>query len=358
MSYSPEEAQGYIESILQSMVDNNFSDAFLHQSELPRIRNQGTLMPLEMSPCSNAIFQQLAILANIEHWNPNETYDRGITNQQGHRFRLSLFHQLGGPAAVVRKLNTHIPNLEELRLPFEMLHSWVDRSAGLILIAGPPGSGKSTTCASMLDWLNDASKKHIVCIEDPAEFLHANRSCLFTHREVGHDTPSFAKGMEQALRQSPDIIFLGEIRDTDTARATLHAAETGHLVIATLHGSSTTEGLERFIQIFNESERDSVRLILSGSLVGILFQKLLAGTDGQHIPATEYFENQGLIRRLIRENRINELRDFIQDKTQDHQSSFLQNLVDLAKNGWITEETARQNLSNPQDFQRAMKGIR
>lgn len=347
----------WIEILLRQMVDQGYSDCFLHEGAAPRMRFQGQLIPLETDPCPREVFSELANRTGVS-LNAGQTYDKSLISAEGYRFRLNLFSHLNGAGAVIRQLNSHVPDLGSLGLPAEMLQKWVNRSAGLILIAGPPGSGKSTTTASMLNWVDRNKQKHIICIEDPIEYIHSEENCLFTHREVGHDVTSFAEGMEQALRQSPDIIFLGEIRDLDTAFATLHAAETGHLVLATVHGSSSTEALERFVQIFPDNQRGAVRLILSNSLVGILFQKLIINTSGAHIPALEYFETQGLIATLIREGRNDALRDQLQSRDQEHQCSFVQHLVTLTRNGEIDEDIAQLQLTNPQDFQRAMKGIR
>jgi pilus retraction protein PilT len=344
-----------IDAYCDAMQQCGASDLFLHEGYVPQVRLHGAIVPLESPPLSVEEMGRLWEVCAAEEGAMDK--DVTYTTPDGTRFRVNLFRNLSRRGAVFRIVQTRIPGLESLGLPHDALREWVSHKAGLILISGPTGSGKSTTLASLLDWVNQNQAKHIVSIEDPIEFVFSPQQAIFSQREVGLDVPSYTFGLKQSLRQSPDIIMLGEIRDRDTAITALQAAETGHMVLSTLHGATGPDTVDRFIRLFPEAERESNRMILSVVLRGILCQRLLRDEDNRMICATEHFENQGLSRKMIAENRIPELADYLLRGDGNAVCSFVQSLVRLCKAGVISADTARQQLPNPQDFNRAMSGI-
>lgn len=232
----------------------------------------------------------------------------------------------------------------------------MQRRYGLILVTGPTGSGKSTTVASCLDWINHNLARHIVTLEDPIEFMFKNDKSLFSQREIRHDSPDFSTGLRSALRQSPDILFLGEIRDTETALTALHAAETGHLVISTLHSSSVVETLDRFSHLL-KAETSGALNLLASQLVGIISQQLLPRLGGGLFPALEYMQNEAATRRWILENRLADLQDHLLKSNEATNCSLLEYLVASVKQGYLDADVARSSCSRPQDFDRSMRGI-
>ena len=246
-------------------IEHGASDIFLRSDRVPQLRIRGELMFGAETPLAggelDAFWKQCGAPDGALD------FDGSYVDTRGQRFRVNLFRSLLHRGAVLRPIKTSISNLEDLGLPAELLISWVDRPSGLVLVTGPTGSGKSTTLASCLNWLNHHVSRHIVTIEDPIEYLFEPVHCLFTQREVGIDTPTFEEGLRRSLRQSPDVILLGEIRDAVSAITALQAAETGHLVLATLHSSNVLDSLERLARLFEPRERASVMQVLSQQLV-------------------------------------------------------------------------------------------
>ncbi len=344
-----------IASLCAAMIDHAASDLFVRQGEIPKVRQHGEILTWGESAISLEDLSAFRTLCNV----PLESRDAdaSYTHANGARFRVSFFRQLGLSSAIVRRVATTVPPLETLGLPHELLKEWMSRKSGLILITGPTNTGKSTTIAAGLEWVNQNFTKHILSIEDPIEFLFVGHHCIFTQREVGVDTDSFARGLKQALRQSPDIIMVGEIRDRETAQIALQAAETGHLVIATLHSGTCTESLERLVRLFPSDEREGISMILSSQLIGIQCQRLLPALDGGMVAAVEHLHNQGLSRRYILENRWKELIDFLHKSDSPKNCSILNWLIQLCRKNLISEEAALSIVQNPQDLQRALKGI-
>ncbi|MES2307744.1 MAG: PilT/PilU family type 4a pilus ATPase [Verrucomicrobiota bacterium] len=348
-------SESLIAALCAAMIDHDASDLFVTEGGIPKVRRHGEILTWGEAPLTLddlTVFRHLCKIS-LEARDADSSY----THPNGSRFRVSFFQHLGKSAATVRRVATTVPSIETLGLPHELLKEWVSRKAGLILITGPTNTGKSTTIASLMEWVNQNFSKHILTIEDPIEFLFVGQHSLFTQREVGLDTESFARGLKQALRQSPDIIMVGEIRDRETAQIALQAAETGHLVIATLHSGTCPESLERLIRLFPADERDGISMILSSQLIGIQCQRLLPTIDGNMIATVEHLHNQGLSRRYILESRWKELTDFIQKSDSPKNCSMLNWLIRLCKQGKITEESALAIIQNPQDLQRALKGI-
>jgi pilus retraction protein PilT len=331
------------------------TDVFMMEGEAPRLRRDGDFMLLHPAPVPHSAMEELWSACGV---NPATHREADISWQiaEGIRLRVNLYQSLGRLAAVMRPIRRVIPSLGELGMPEELLQSWVNRRYGLVLVSGPTGSGKSSTVASCLDWLNHQSGRHIITLEDPIEYLFENDLALFSQREIHRDSESFATGLRTALRQSPDVIFLGEIRDSESAMTALHAAETGHLVISTLHSSSVAETIDRFSNLL-KSEFNIGLSLLANQLVGIICQQLLPRPDGGLFPALEYFQNEAVTRRWILEGRTAELQDHLQKNRGGLNCSLLNHLVAATQQGIINADVARSACARPQDFDRAMRGI-
>jgi twitching motility protein PilT len=344
---------------LTQLIRNAFTDAatdvFIVEGEAPRIRRDGEVVVLHPGPVPRASMEEFWQSCGID---PASHPEADISWQLPHggRLRVNLYHTLGRLAAALRPIRAHIPSLAELGLPAALLESWLQRRYGLILVTGPTGSGKSTTVASCLDWINRHLARHIVTLEDPIEYLFENDLSLFSQREIRQDSASFATGLRAALRQSPDVLFLGEIRDAETAVTALHAAETGHLVISTLHSSSVVDTLERFSHLLNAETSGALNLLAS-QLVGVISQQLLPRLGGGLFPALEYLQNEAATRRWILDNKLTELQDHLRKSNGATNCSLLDYLVASARQGFVELEIARSACPRPQDFDRAMRGI-
>ncbi|PTY06767.1 type IV pili twitching motility protein PilT [Verrucomicrobia bacterium LW23] len=331
------------------------SDLFLLEGAIPQIRLNGELRIVGENPVDSADMTRFWV-----HCGGAERaydFDTSYVASDQSRFRVNLFRSMGRRGAVLRHIRTEIPGIETLGVPVPLLTSWVGRRAGLVLVTGPTGSGKSTTLAAAIEWLNQRASRHVVTIEDPIEYLFTPRGCLFTQREVGNDTDTFAEGLRRALRQSPDIIFVGEIRDSITATTALQAAETGHLVLATLHSVDVIETIERLLRLFPTTERDGAVHVLARQLVGVLSQRLLPSMQGGQMLACEHVENEAATRKWILEGRIREIADFMQRSDNPRNRDMLHSIVDLVRRGVISEDTGLKAAGSQQNFSRALRGI-
>jgi pilus retraction protein PilT len=346
-------------SALNQLIRDAFADAatdvFLVEDEPPRIRKDGDVVVLHPGPIPRIAMEEFWKSCGVD---PAANLEADVSWRVpgGGRLRVNVYHSLGRLAAVLRPIRNDIPPLAELGLPGPLLESWMQRRYGLILITGPTGSGKSTTVAACLDWINRNLARHIVTLEDPIEFLFTNDRSLFSQREIRQDSHSFSAGLRSALRQSPDVLFLGEIRDAETAVTALHAAETGHLVISTLHSSSVVETLDRFSHLL-KAETDGALNLLASQLVGIVSQQLLPRLGGGLFPALEYMQNEAATRRWILENRLADLQDHLLKSNETSNCSLLEYLVASVQQGYLDPEIARGACARPQDFDRAMRGI-
>jgi twitching motility protein PilT len=265
------------------------------------------------------------------------------------RFRVNAFHQAHGPAAVFRVIPDKIPTLDELDLP-PVFKQLLELPNGLILVTGPTGSGKSTTLAAMVQYINSTSTSHIITIEDPIEFTHLSDKSLINQREVHRDTHDFAIALRSALREDPDVILLGEMRDLETIRLALTAAETGHLVMATLHTSSAPRAVSRIIDVFPTGEKNIIRNMLSESFAAVICQTLVKKIGGGRVPAFEIMLGTPAIRNLIREDKVAQMYTAIQTAGNIGMSTLDQYLQVLVSKGEISEETAREMATNKSTF--------
>ncbi|MEO8476159.1 MAG: PilT/PilU family type 4a pilus ATPase [Actinomycetota bacterium] len=271
------------------------------------------------------------------------------------RFRVNVFKQRGSTSMVLRKLRFGGPSFEEIGLP-DSLRTIADEHRGLILVTGPTGSGKTTTLAAMIDYINKTKPVHIVTIEDPIEVLHRDEMASINQREVGNDTMDFHAALRAALRQDPDVILIGEMRDTETVRAAIAAAETGHLVMSTLHTMDATETVNRVIDFFPPHQQKQVRLALAGTLRGIICQRLVPTVDGGRTPGLEILINNGRVAERISDpDKTHELKDVIADGGFYGMVTFDQWMLKLLKEGTITVDAAFKAVSNRHDFELAMQ---
>jgi twitching motility protein PilT len=345
----------FIDSLCCVAGRHGASDVFLHSAQPPQFRINGELLTIGSALVHSEELESLwtqcgATLDVLD-------YDGSYIASDGNRFRVNLFRTLFRRGAVLRPIKTAVPALDSLGAPTELLVSWVTRPSGLVLVTGPTGAGKSTTIAACIEWLNQNYARHIVTIEDPIEYLFTPAKCLFTQREVGSDTASFAEGLRRSLRQSPDVILLGEIRDSASAITALQAAETGHLVLATLHSSNVLDSLERLSRLFDIAEREGVFQLLSQQLVGILCQKLIPAQSEGRALAVEHFENQAVTRKWIAEGKFHELADFLAKGDNPTNVTFLQSLAAMIQAGRITEAVGLQTAANPRELQRRLRGV-
>ena len=265
------------------------------------------------------------------------------------RFRVNGFRQRGATSFAFRVIPSEIPNFTTLGLPPGVTRLAEERR-GLVLVTGATGSGKTTSLASMLDHINRTRRQHIVTIEDPIEILHPDRGCIVNQREVGLDTASFEQALRRVLRQDPDVILIGELRDTETAHTALQAAESGHLVFSTLHTIDAAETIGRMIEFFPPAKQQQIRSILAGTLRGVISQRLLPRADGGRVPSVEVMVTNARIQDLIRENRPDEITDAIAAGEFFQMQTFAQSLIELVLGGEVDREVAANAATNRHDF--------
>ncbi len=336
-------------------LENKAEDIFLQVGSPPSIRVSGEVLELEADPIQLDEMSALAKLCghNLESGDADLSWE----SPEGMRYRVNFYSSMGRRCAVLRLLKQVTQTISELGLPEERMHNWFNRRSGLVLVTGATGSGKSTSLASCLNWVIQNSNKHIVTIEDPVEYILGTGKSIVSQREVGCDTTSFDAGLRSALRQSPDVILVGEIRDKETAKAALHACETGHLVVSTLHSSNVAETFNRMLLLFPEGDRASARSVLSKQLIGILSQKLVPSTNGGMQLLLEHLESVGVVRKWIQEGEMHQISDFIKESENNGNLSYLSSVFEAYKANLISEETAKSSCTDPNDFNRIKLGL-
>jgi twitching motility protein PilU len=328
---------------LSAMNKYQASDLYLTVGFPPTLRGENDLVKLsDKSLTAEDIHEILNSMLTTRQKRDYETQmelnsalDMGA---QG-RFRINVLRQRQNPALVIRRIVSKIPSFDELRLP-SILEALAAESRGLILVTGMTGSGKSTTLAAMIDHRNQNSSGHIITIEDPIEYFHEHKGCVVTQREIGVDTESYGSAMKNALRQRPDVILVGEIRDRSVMESALSIAETGHLCLATIHSNNSYQAIERIVNLFPEDNHNQIRLNLSMNLKGIVSQRLLPSLKGGMVPAIEILINQGFIRELILRGEIGKIHEVMEQNNSIGMISFDQSLINLYTSGHISEETA------------------
>jgi twitching motility protein PilT len=341
-----------IDALLERMVALNASDLHVTVGSPPVVRVHGTLQPLEgTEPLSGEETHQLLyrILSTEQqkHLEVERQIDMAHSIPGLARFRVNVYFQRETLGAAFRLIPADIKTLEELGIP-ATLHALTDRPRGLVLVTGPTGSGKSTTLAALIDEINRKRHEHILTIEDPVEFVHRHKKCIVNQREIGPDTPSFGAALRAALRQDPDVILLGEMRDLETIGTAITAAETGHLVFATLHTQSAPSTVDRIIDAFPGTQQEQIRVQLAATLEGIVTQALLPTADGHgRVAALEILYPDDAVRNLIRQGKVEQIYSVMQTGTGKGMQTMEQALADLTLRQIITFETALSRSSRP-----------
>lgn len=349
-----------IREYLKKLIDNGGSDLHVKANSAIRARINGSIVPFSGSIFSydDAIILAKEILrTRFAELVEKKDVDLVYQFDERNRFRVNIFFQTEGPSFVFRAIPMKVPTIEEMKYP-ETIKRFTQESRGLILVTGATGSGKSTTLAAMINEINNTQKKHIITIEDPIEFVHKDRECIVNQRSVGQDTLSFDRALRAALREDPDIILVGEMRDKETVELALHAADTGHLVFSTLHTIDAKETINRIIAIFPNEEQNRVRLFLSSVLKGVVSQRLIPTVDDKRVAAMEILVKTPTIEKLILENRDYEIKDAI-EKGRDYygSQSFDQHILDIYDQGIITKEKAKDYATSSSDLELKMSGL-
>ncbi|MDP9120491.1 MAG: type IV pilus twitching motility protein PilT [Acidobacteriota bacterium] len=345
-----------LNQLLKAMVEQGGSDLHVTTNSPPQVRVDGVLKPMNIPPLTPSETKQLAysILTDNQKHRLEETLELDLSfGLKGlARFRANIFHQRGAIAAAFRQIPFEIRGFRELGLPV-IVERLCEKPRGLILVTGPTGSGKSTTLAAMIDKINRERAEHIVTIEDPVEYLHSHKKCIINQRELHADTHSFANALRSALRQDPDVVLIGEMRDLETVEAALRIAETGHLTFGTLHTNSAAQTINRIVDVFPAHQQGQIRVQLSFVLEGIVCQSLLPKAGGRgRTMAMEVLVPSSAIRNLIREDKVHQIYGMMQAGQAKHgMQTFNQSLAALYFKRMITLETALARSSYPDELQ-------
>jgi len=344
-----------VNELLALAVERKASDLHLNPGRPPVLRIDGDLVSISETPLDEPTTEALCrAITDERHWREVEergTTDFGLAHASGNRFRVSVLRQRGRYAAVLRQIPSRLLSFDEIGLPpacVELLR----RPRGLILVTGPTGSGKTTTLAAMVDWINSNQDRHIVTIEDPIEYYHAHKQGLVTQREVGADVSDFPEAIRRALRQDPDVILLGEMRDLETISAAITAAETGHLVFGTLHTTGSARTVDRMIDAFPAHQQEQIRAQLSVSILAVISQVLLAKKGGKgRVAAFEVMLMNPAIGNLIRKNETHKIQSTIQTSRRMGMSTLDDHLLELIKKGAVERADALDAAQEPKDLE-------
>jgi twitching motility protein PilT len=340
--------------LLAFVVKNKASDLHLSSGLPPMIRVHGDVRRINVPPMEHT--EVHAMIYDIMNDGQRKSYEENLECDFSFavpnlaRFRVNAFVQQRGAAAVMRTIPSKILSLDDLKAP-KIFAEIADQPRGLVLVTGPTGSGKSTTLAAMINHINESEYGHVLTIEDPIEFVHESKKCLINQREVGPHTLSFANALRSALREDPDVILVGEMRDLETIRLALTGAETGHLVFGTLHTSSAAKTIDRIVDVFPAAEKEMVRAMLSESIRAVISQTLLKNKDGSgRVAAHEIMIGTPAIRNLIRENKIAQMYSAIQTGRQIGMQTLDQNLQELVQRNVVSSAEARARATNKDNF--------
>lgn len=351
-----EKIRGY----LKRMIDAKGSDLHIKANAVVRARIQGEITPMSgeiLSKEDALVFAKELLRTRFPEFVEKKELDLVYPYDENTRFRVNIFFQMEGVSAVFRVIPVKILSLEELGLP-KILHKFTQTERGMVLVTGVTGSGKSTTLAAMINEINWNKRKHIITVEDPIEFVHKDRKCVVNQRSVGQDTFSFANALRAALREDPDIILVGEMRDRETIETALHASDSGHLVFSTLHTLDAKETINRIVSSFPTEEQPRIRLSLASVLQGVISQRLVPTVDEKRVAALEVMVKTPYIAQLILESRDVEIRDAIEEGREIYGSqSFDQHILDLWHTKIISTEQAFNFATSPSDLKLKMQGM-
>ena len=346
--------------LLAASVKNGASDIHLKVGAPPALRINGSLLPVKVPALQVDDMMRLVhyVLAGVNwegHPDGIKDLDTSYHLDEVGRFRVNIFRSKSHLGMILRVIPPQVPTIDQLGLP-PVLKKICEESRGLILVTGVTGSGKSSTLAAMIDHMNNIHRDHILTIEDPIEFVHPDRMARVTQREIGPDSTDFARALKSALRQDPDTILVGEMRDLETIDIAMKAAETGHLVLSTLHTTDAAKTITRLVEVYPHDAHDGVRSRIAENLKAIVSQRLLPRAGGKgRVPALEVLVATESIKEYIRENRIGEITDYLSKNTDIYGTqSFDQHLSQLYRSGVITLDTAKAATTNPSDFERAL----
>ncbi len=357
-AYLPE-----MENLLRLTAKFNASDLHMKSDAPPYLRISGAIRTLDMPPLSHEKTQGL--LFSILSPKQRETLlkegdvDMAYSVPEVGRFRVNIFRERGKWAAAIRRVNTNIPSFQELNLPAETMKKIASLTRGLVIVSGVTGSGKSTKLAAIIDYINSTRRCHIVTIEDPIEYLHEDKKAFINQREVGIDVESFSTALKYVVRQDPDVILIGELRDEESVEAGIAAAETGHLVLATLHSSTCAQTFSRLLEFFPAGRQDQIRQGLQFNLKAIISQRLLpCKKEGvKLVPAVEILIVTPIVRKLISEKEDEKITDVIRAGKEQGMQDFTYSLYDLVKRGFLEEEVALAHAPNPEALRMMLSGI-
>ena len=346
-----------IEEILRAAKEAGASDVHLTVGIPPKMRVNGNLITMDYPKMLPA--DTLEVLVNImtevqrERFEERGEYDMSFSIPNCGRYRVNAYKQRGSVALAFRLVGTVVPSPEELGVP-ESVVDLYQRKRGLVLVTGPTGSGKSTTMACLIDRINHTREGHIITLEDPLEYLHRHDRCIVSQREICTDTESYLTSLRATLRQSPDVILLGEMRDHETIQTAMTAAETGHLVLSSLHTLGAANTIERIMDVFEPSQQHQIALQLSMVLQAVISQQLIPDVDGRNIPVFEIMRLTPAIRNMIRDNKVHQIEGVISTSGQEQMRSMDQSLLELYKKGRITRDTALKYALNADMLKRRL----
>ena len=344
--------------LIKEAFDEGYSDVHLGVGEIPRFRSRGeiqtTSYPEADKPTFMGWLREILSDAEIQRFQEHLEFD-GATQYDFARVRINVFDSLRGYAMVLRLIPLKILSMEQLRLP-PVFRDICHQHKGLVLVTGPTGSGKSTTMAAMVDYINREMAKHIITIEDPVEFVHQSRKSLVKQREVGMHTRKFDNALKAALREDPDLILVGEMRDKETVNTALKAAQTGHLVMGTLHTNSAVKTIERILNLYSGEEQEAMRVALAESLVAVIAQGLCRTTDGKRAAFHDVLINTEAVKEWVKDGKYDEIGELMKQAGFDGMVTMNQSLLNLYQEGRITEETALEMSPTPNEMAQFLRG--
>ena len=349
-----------IETLLEACIKHGASDLHIQVGLPPILRIDGSLVPIPNTPILSTEIVDTLIFSTLDSMQretlaKDKEFDYSFAFGEIARFRVNAFNEKGHLAAAFRLIPTKMPTIEELGMP-QVISGFADYPRGLVLVTGPTGSGKSTTLAAIINKINSEKSVHILTIEDPIEFTHKSKRSLVAQREVHYDTYSFSRALKSALREDPDVVLLGEMRDLETISAAITIAETGHLVFATLHTNSAAQSVDRMIDVFPAEQQPQIRSQLAGILMAVCSQRLVPAIGGGRVCAAEIMVANTAIRSIIREGKTHQLDTAIQTGASEGMQTMDRTLAKLVQQGTVTYDSAREYAVDVREFERIVKG--